>query len=428
MKKTILMTVMALMPVLGAAEGESIKHGEEIYKTVCFACHGNNFEGAAGPSLKDAEWMHGGESAQILESIKQGFAEKGMPPFGTMYDAGALNDVLALIESRQEGLRNVKYEIFHGLTSKQKMDTIDWEKKGQKNGTANPAFVDFNIPEVDEFGMVYRGELLIAEAGQYRFSGKMRQQTHMQVLIDGQVIQEMSQGVQKRGRTLNFAKELSAGQHEFEMRFVKDDKYCDVGLMMSKGALKIPLTVNSWRALKDPKHIVIAKDKALVLRKRIEKLPPKTIAVGFPEQVNYAINPADASINALWFGAFIDIGPNIEGRGNRNSEILGEVSFAGEMGLRLLINDKAAAMNSIKYTTYDQPQFFFDCGGRQISIKGRPEGDSLALEYQVEGLEDEEISFQIPKGAKISGSGALLAGRFVIDEDSRHSFKIILSK
>ena len=56
-----------------------------------------------------------------------------------MYDAGALNDVLAFIESRQEGLRNVKYEIFHGLTSKQKMDTINWAKEGQAKASNDPS-------------------------------------------------------------------------------------------------------------------------------------------------------------------------------------------------------------------------------------------------------------------------------------------------
>jgi cytochrome c oxidase cbb3-type subunit 3 len=37
------------------AQGDSIFHKDGM----CYACHGSNAEGAVGPNLTDAEWLHG---------------------------------------------------------------------------------------------------------------------------------------------------------------------------------------------------------------------------------------------------------------------------------------------------------------------------------------------------------------------------------
>ena len=52
------------------------------YTETCVACHGNSIaKGPVGPSLFDAEWLHGGEDDAIVKSIKDGYPEKGMPAF-----------------------------------------------------------------------------------------------------------------------------------------------------------------------------------------------------------------------------------------------------------------------------------------------------------------------------------------------------------
>ena len=67
------------------AKGDSIFH-----KTgMCYACHGSNAEGAVGPNLTDAEWLHGdGSYDMIVATVTSGIpaekAKKGipMPPKG----------------------------------------------------------------------------------------------------------------------------------------------------------------------------------------------------------------------------------------------------------------------------------------------------------------------------------------------------------
>ena len=41
------------------ADESKIAEGEKIYQSICFSCHGKRLEGATGPNLTDAIWLHG---------------------------------------------------------------------------------------------------------------------------------------------------------------------------------------------------------------------------------------------------------------------------------------------------------------------------------------------------------------------------------
>jgi cbb3-type cytochrome c oxidase subunit III len=67
------------------AKGDTIFHKAGL----CYACHGTNAEGAVGPNLTDAEWLHGdGSYDMIVATVTSGVpadkAKKGipMPPKG----------------------------------------------------------------------------------------------------------------------------------------------------------------------------------------------------------------------------------------------------------------------------------------------------------------------------------------------------------
>ena len=67
------------------AKGDSIFHKSGL----CYACHGSNAQGAVGPNLTDAEWLHSdGSYDAIVKTVTSGVpaekAKKGvpMPPKG----------------------------------------------------------------------------------------------------------------------------------------------------------------------------------------------------------------------------------------------------------------------------------------------------------------------------------------------------------
>ena len=69
-------------------------------------------------------------------------------------------------------------------------------------------------------------------------------------------------------------------------------------------------------------------EQPIVLRRKIERLPPRSIAVGNPGRLHYAYNPVSDSIVGLWEGGFLNIGPNIAGRGKEASLLTEEIFLA----------------------------------------------------------------------------------------------------
>lgn len=67
-------------------DATSLEAGKTIFTgatNTCFTCHRNDLGGIVGPNLTDEFWMHGGDLAAIMKSIKTGYPDKGMQPFGT---------------------------------------------------------------------------------------------------------------------------------------------------------------------------------------------------------------------------------------------------------------------------------------------------------------------------------------------------------
>lgn len=74
--------------------------GQALYQGNCIACHGPDLEGGIGPSLKDEEWIHGGEPAQVLKTVTEGVAAKGMPAWGSILGPEKTRQVTAYVLSR----------------------------------------------------------------------------------------------------------------------------------------------------------------------------------------------------------------------------------------------------------------------------------------------------------------------------------------
>lgn len=75
--------------------------GAVIFASKCLACHGNLGQGGIGPNLTDKYWLHGGKASDIVRTITQGVADKGMPPWGTLLSADEVNSVASFVRSLQ---------------------------------------------------------------------------------------------------------------------------------------------------------------------------------------------------------------------------------------------------------------------------------------------------------------------------------------
>lgn len=67
-------------------EQAALDAGKAIFEgtnNACFTCHRNDLGGQVGPNLTDDYWIHGNKFQDVVNSIKSGFPDKGMQPFGT---------------------------------------------------------------------------------------------------------------------------------------------------------------------------------------------------------------------------------------------------------------------------------------------------------------------------------------------------------
>ncbi len=76
-----------------------IGSGKSAYATNCAACHGANAEGGIGPSLKDTDWVHGGQPSQIFHVIQEGVPAKGMPAWKSILGETRSAEITAYIIS-----------------------------------------------------------------------------------------------------------------------------------------------------------------------------------------------------------------------------------------------------------------------------------------------------------------------------------------
>lgn len=76
--------------------------GAEQYTAKCASCHGPELGGLIGPDLVDKYWIHGkGTRMDIVKVIREGVAEKGMPPWGPVMKKEEIYAVAAFILSKK---------------------------------------------------------------------------------------------------------------------------------------------------------------------------------------------------------------------------------------------------------------------------------------------------------------------------------------
>jgi len=76
------------LTLTSAALAQGLNNGKgkvaDRFAELCANCHGKNLEGGQAPSLLKDAWLHGGDDESIAHSIRTGFPDKGMPPWGQL--------------------------------------------------------------------------------------------------------------------------------------------------------------------------------------------------------------------------------------------------------------------------------------------------------------------------------------------------------
>jgi len=76
--------------------------GKKHFEAMCASCHGQNGQGIIGPNLTDNYWIHSkGKAEGLLYAIRNGFPEKGMPPWANLIPEEDHGKLAAYVYSMQ---------------------------------------------------------------------------------------------------------------------------------------------------------------------------------------------------------------------------------------------------------------------------------------------------------------------------------------
>jgi cytochrome c oxidase cbb3-type subunit 3 len=85
----------------GAKNPQVLAKGEARFAKTCAPCHGAQAQGLIGPNLSDDRWIHGGQVAQVFQSVVKGWPAKGMPPWGRVIPPDEIAALVSYVRSVQ---------------------------------------------------------------------------------------------------------------------------------------------------------------------------------------------------------------------------------------------------------------------------------------------------------------------------------------
>jgi glucose/arabinose dehydrogenase len=93
----------------------------ELYNNWCADCHGTGMKGGNSESLADGEWLYGSDNASIVNSIKFGIEEDGMPGFSETLSDDEIEELLLFIREEEKKYSKQDYEALSAI------NTYDYE-------------------------------------------------------------------------------------------------------------------------------------------------------------------------------------------------------------------------------------------------------------------------------------------------------------
>lgn len=399
--------------------------GQAFFESVCAACHKKDLSGAMGFNLKDGEWVHGSKPSQILNNIKSGFAEAGMPAFENMYSEAELKQITAYVMSKREGWDNLSYKIYQLPESKTRdFSQIDG-KSPVKSGKASNNLADLTMPESKEFAAVYEGDFYNLKGFDTLLFAPSPQMI-VEVYIDGKLIK--SSGNWKRYWP------LKQGKQHLKLKIMTPPlpfpKWTNTNLSLmvtntDKTIKYIPLTTRAHQALAGTNYEVKSTDTALVQRKVVVDLPVYSIAVGLPQKLNYGFNSKSCAVVGLWQGELLNIGPNIKGRGQDGSVPLGDWLFSYPQQIK-----PKGQCDYIKYSRLGETKFEFMLDKVRLSLSAEAKSDSqINFEYQVLANPEKVkmLSFTLPVSEKVKftvSAGQINNGDLTLNIEKNKHFTV----
>lgn len=429
-----LSTASISMAKAESVQSSQLNEGKKLYENTCAGCHGKTLTGGAGFNLKDEEWIHGSSASEILNNVKSGFPNAGMPGFAGVYNEQQLKNIVNYVLSKREGLTDLSYKIYHLDNNADQNFEIIKTLDVAKSGKIRTNVMDLDMPEVANYIIEFEGFLHTPTDKKTKLFAMLKSEM-IEIEIDGEKVAPL----QKKWNA--WAWPLKQGKHHFKLRYSTANQkqkgnrqlkffVADDNLQAKLFAISSP----AKKFLKQATVIIQPTANEAVVRKKIVKLPAYSVAVGSPLKMNYAFNTKSCAITGVWSGDFINIGPNIEGRGRDGSLIMGKWAFHYPQVLKPVAESEQpnkTACQFIKYNRQGHTNFHYSLDGQTISMQGVAINDQqLVLTYSLIAGENKKMAFALPKSDDLtinSDDGIIDNNQYIIDAKVGHSYQITIT-
>ncbi|MDU0356438.1 c-type cytochrome [Paraglaciecola aquimarina] len=401
--------------------------GQTLFETTCAACHGKDLSGGAGFNLKDETWVHGSQPDDILANIKKGFGQAGMPGFAGVYSEPQLKSIVDYVLSKRQGFDNLTYKIYHLDDNAPASFAIMDKLEVAKSGPLTTNLMDFAMPEAKDYIIEFEGDLYAPKENPGQIFAMIYKEM-FELEIDGQVIKP------SKFEWLQVAWPIKAGKQHVKIRYSTVGTRANHNKQFSFFVANQDLTQKLFGISTPGKQFlnnatvnVKAETQPQVVRKKIVNLPVSSVAVGFPEKINYAFNTKNCTINGAWTGDLLNVGPNIEGRGRDGGVILGDWLFHSPQG----IAPESSNCIFTKYNRQGNPSFVYEIDGNQYSVQVSPQSaNALTFTYTLLQGSNSRLMLNLPEVDKAnftSQEGKITNNQFSVPLKVGQSYAISLT-
>lgn len=323
-------------------------------------------------------------------------------------------------------IEQLRYRLYKGRWKQlPDFDTLAPEREGElKSGVIDLA----KLKENSNFGACFTGVLEVPVAGNHTFF--LNSDDGSRLLIGGKMIVEYD-GLHGPAKEQNGTVELTAGRHPLRVEFFQGGGGKALRIAYEGPEKKRRNLSNNKNEVQARVTPIAVHHHPVVMRVHVEGAAARTIAVGLPGGMNYCFDAEACSVQFGWAGAYLDIGPDRDGRGGRPCKLLGNRFAVGNVGFPLRTADgQKRPVQFSGYRTHGTPSYSLDWGGQVVQWTVAAAPAAVGLQYTFALPEAREaVQFVInKKGIEVTSSaGEWRNGILTVPAAAAKNFTVTLT-
>ena len=279
------------------------------------------------------------------------------------------------------------------------------------------------------FGACFTGVIEVAESGPHTFF--LNSDDGSRLLLGGKEVVSYD-GLHGPAKEQKGTVELSAGRHPLRVEFFQGTGGKALRVAYAGPNKQRKELSNNKNEVESRVTPIAVHHHPVVMRVHVEGAAARTIAVGLPGGMNYCFDAEAGCVQFGWAGAYIDVGPDRDGRGGRPCKILGKRFPVGNVGFPLRTEDgERRPVRFSGYRTHGTPTMSLDWGGQAVRWTVAPAPAAIGLRYTFAlPSAKEAVQFHIDKRQlKVTASAGQWRGDVLtIPADAAKQFTVTVTQ